>query len=74
MITAVPAPTMVTIEPLTVATAVLPEEYVKAPAELDVGAVTAKASSPKVLAVLDIQVIVGVAFATVSVNVAEPAL
>ena len=43
---AVPAPTIVTVEPLIVATEVLLLEYEKAPALLVVGAVKAKEFAP----------------------------
>ena len=45
-----PPPTIVTVEPLIVATAVLLLVYEKAPVLLLVGAVKAKAASPKTLA------------------------
>ena len=46
MIVVVPAPTIVTVEPLTVATAVLELVYVIAPELLLLGAVRLKAASP----------------------------
>ena len=45
----VPAPTIVTVEPLIVATDVLLLVYVIAPELLDVGAVIVKSASPKFL-------------------------
>ena len=62
---AVPAPTTVTVVPEMVATAALLEVNVKAPVELDVGAVNVNAASPNVLLIAAIDAIVGLALATV---------
>ena len=61
MIVAVPAPTIVTVVPEIVATAVLLEVKVKAPVAFDVGAVNVNAASPNVLLIAAIDAIVGVA-------------
>ena len=62
---AVPAPTIVTVVPEIVATAVLLEVKVNAPVAFDVGAVNVNAASPNVLLIAAIDAIVGVALPTV---------
>lgn len=64
-----PAPTMVTVFPATVATAVFELVYVNVPALLDVGSVSVKAASPTVFAETEKPVMVG--FTLVTVKVAE---
>ncbi len=61
---AVPAPTIVTVLPEIVATAVSVEVNIKAPVPLEVGAVNVNAASPKVLVIATIDAIVGVALST----------
>ena len=61
---AVPAPTIVTVVPEIVATAVSVEVNVKAPVPLEVGAVNLNGTSPKVLVIAAIDAIVGVALST----------
>jgi hypothetical protein len=70
VIVAVPTPTTVTVEPFTVATAVLLDVYVIAPLLLDVGAVRLNAAAPKVFAIAAMLPIVGLVFSTESTTVA----
>jgi hypothetical protein len=65
VIVAVPAPTIVTVVPEIVATAVLLDANVKAPVAFDVGAVNVNAASPNVLLIAVMLPIVGVALPTV---------
>ena len=60
-----PTPTIVTVVPEIVATAVLLEAKVNAPVAFDVGAVNVNAASPNVLLIAAIDPMVGVAFPTV---------
>ena len=69
---AVPPPTMVTVLPAIVATAVFELVYVKAPVLLDVGATKLKAAFPNVFVIAEKLVIVGVALFTVRVVVIVP--
>ena len=71
---AVPPPTMVTVLPAIVATAVFELVYVKAPLLLVVGATKLKAAFPNVFVISEKLVIVGVALFTVkaAVIIAEP--
>ena len=68
----VPPPTMVTVLPAIVATAVFELEYVNAPVLLDVGATKLKAAFPNVFIIAEKLVIVGVALFTVRVAVIVP--
>ena len=67
----VPAPVKVSVEPLTVATAVSEDEYEKDPGTDDVGAVMVAALSPNVALTLVNVPSTGVAWATVTVIVVE---
>ena len=69
---AVPPPTMVTVLPAIVATAVFELVYVKAPLLLDVGATKLKAAFPNVFVIAEKLVIVGIALFTVRVVVIVP--
>ena len=60
-----PTPTIVTVVPEIVATAVLLDTKVKAPVAFDVGAVNVNAASPNVLLIAAIDPMVGVALPTV---------
>ena len=60
-----PTPTIVTVVPEIVATAVLLEAKVKVPVAFDVGAVNVNAASPNVLLIAAIDPMVGVALPTV---------
>ena len=69
---AVPPPTMVTVLPAIVATAVSELVYVNPPELLDVGAAKPKAAFPNVFVIAEKLVIVGVALFTVRVDVVVP--
>jgi hypothetical protein len=71
---AVPAPTIVIVEPETVATVASLEVYVIAPVLVELGAVISNAASPNVFVMAAMLPITGVPFATVIVVVTEPAL
>ena len=72
MIVEVPAPTIVTVEPLIVATEVLLLVKVIAPELLDIGAVNVKSASPKFLVIALKVPKVGALVFTVKVAVVVP--